>query len=272
MSENIINNRFFKTLLFVGALGFAIAPAAIASDLTDVGYVDQAALASLPPFFAASNELGQYQQQLYAAANNAMKKATNDGDRQQIQMQVRQQLTDRQNELEGPLFSRAQLAIATVSDQKKLSVVLDKRIVIYGGQDITKDVIAALRSGQALNPPSASPPPSEIGYVDQSGLDSVPKVKSANDDLQTFAIGQKAIYSAKMQQATSAADQKQIASDYQKTLTDKQDQVLKPLADQVKRVTADMARKHDLVLVVDKGDIVYGGLDITPDVQNALGK
>jgi outer membrane protein len=269
---NIRTNRLAKALIVAATLGLVIAPSAIASDLTDIGYVDQAAIAGLPPFVTANAELAQYQQQLYAAADAAMKKATNDGERQQIQMQVQQQMQDRQHELEGPILERAQLAVATVSSQKNLSVVLDKRIVIYGGQDITKDVIATLKSGQALAQPSGTPPPSEIGYVDQTGLDNVPKIKSANDDLQTFAIGQKAIFSAKMQGAHSDAEQKQIASDYQKTLNDKQDQILKPLADQVKHITGDVAAKHSLLLVVDRGDIVYGGLDITQDVQNALGK
>ncbi len=55
-------------------------------------------------------------------------------------MQFQQELSDKQREIVGPLFQRAQLAIAAVSASRSLSIVVDKRIVIYGGQDITKDV------------------------------------------------------------------------------------------------------------------------------------
>ena len=54
--------------------------------------------------------------------------------------------------------------------------------------------------------------------------------------------------------------------------SDKQDQLLKPLVDQTKAATADVARKKKLLLVVDRADVIYGGTDITSDVQNELGK
>ena len=83
-----------------------------------------------------------------------------DADRQRVSLQFQQQYTDKQREIVGPLFQRAQLAIAQVACGGDLSVVVDKRIVIYGGQDVTNDVetlfVGALRRFQ---PPVASPPP-----------------------------------------------------------------------------------------------------------------
>jgi outer membrane protein len=60
--------------------------------------------------------------------------------------------------------------------------------------------------------------------------------------------------------------------DYDKSVADKQDQLLKPLVDATKSATQDVARKKNLLLVLDRADVIYGGTDITTDVQNELGK
>jgi outer membrane protein len=187
-------------------------------------------------------------------------------------MQFQQALNDRQREIVGPLFQRAQLAIAAVSATRNVSIVVDKRVIIYGGQDITKDVEAVFSSSQAITPPAATPPPSELGYVDQTVLDTVPKVQTANNTMNQFEATQRQIYSAKMAQARSDSDKQQILQQYNKTVSDKQDQLLKPLVDQTRSATADVARKKGLLLVLDRADVVYGGTDITADVQNELGK
>jgi outer membrane protein len=249
-----------------------MAPGVIAADLTDVGYVDQADLANLPVFVNANRALASYKAQLDAQFNGQVKHARNDAQRQQVSMQFQQALNDRQREIVGPLFQRAQLAIAAVSATRNVSIVVDKRVIIYGGQDITKDVEAVFSSSQAITPPAATPPPSELGYVDQTVLDTVPKVQTANNTMNQFEATQRQIYSAKMAQARSDSDKQQILQQYNKTVSDKQDQLLKPLVDQTRSATADVARKKGLLLVLDRADVVYGGTDITADVQNELGK
>jgi outer membrane protein len=253
-------------------LGIALAPGAIAADLTDVGYIDQSDLANLPVFINANAALAADKARLDAQFNGQLRRMRNDAQRQQLAMQFQQQYNDRQREIVGPLFQRAQLAIAAVAATRSLSIVVDKRIVIYGGQDITKDVEAVFSSSQAIVPPSATPPPSAIGYVDQTVLDGIPKVQSANNQMNQFETTQRQIYAAKMAQARSDSDKRQILQDYNKVVSDKQDQLLKPLVQQTKSATADVARKRSLILVVDRADVIYGGTDITADVQNEIGK
>jgi outer membrane protein len=264
--------RSLALILGAALAAVMMAPGAIAADLTDVGYIDQADLANMPIFVGANRQLAGYKALLDGQFNNAIKRARTDADRQRISMVFQQQFTDKQREIIGPLFQRAQLAIAAVATSRNLSVVVDKRIVIYGGQDITKDVESLFTSPQAISPPAASPPPSEIGFVDQSALDGLPKVKSANDMMSTFAAAQREVYSAKIAQARSNTEKQQIFAEYNKTLTDKQDQLLKPLVDATKSATSSVARRKNLMLVVDRADVIYGGTDITTDVQNELGK
>ena len=253
-------------------LAVGTAPGAIAADITDVGFVDQAELGNLPPFVSANRALASYKSQLDAQYNAQVKRARSDSDKQRITLQFQQQYEDKQREIIGPMFQRAQLAIAAVSATRNLSVVVDKRIVIFGGQDITKDVEILFASAQAINPPAATPAPSEIGYVDQNALDTLPKVQSANNQMSQFVSVQRQLYSSKIAQAKSDDDKKQIMQEYDKTVADKQDQLLKPLVDATKSATQDVARKKNLLLVLDRADVIYGGTDITTDVQNELGK
>jgi outer membrane protein len=263
-----------SAIIFAAAtlLGIGMAPGAIAADLTDVGYVDQADLANLPVFINANRALAGYKAQLDAQFGGQVKRVRSDAQRQQLAMQFQQQLNDRQREVVGPLFQRAQLAIAAVSASRNVAIVVDKRVVIFGGQDLTKDVEAVFSSSQAITPPAASPPPSEIGYVDQTVLDSVPKVQTANNTMTQFESTQRQIFSAKMAQARGDSEKQQLLQQYNKLVSDRQDQLLKPLVDQTRSVTADVARKKGLLLVLDRADVVYGGTDITADVQNELGK
>jgi outer membrane protein len=263
-----------SAIVFAGTLALALwaGHGATAADLTDVGYIDQADLANLPVFVAANRALANYQTQLGAQYNAQLKRARTDADKQQITMQSQQEYSDKQREIVGPLFQRAQLAIAAVSATRNLSIVVDKRVVIYGGQDITKDVEAVFSSAQAVQPPAATPPPSEIGYVDQSVLDGVPKVQTANNTMQQFETTQRQIYSAKIAQASSQSEKQQLLTQFQKAVSDKQDELLKPLVDQTRSATSDVARKKNLLLVIDKADVIYGGTDITSDVQNELTK
>ncbi len=245
---------------------------AIAADLTDVGFIDQSDLANLPVFVAANRQLATAKTQMDSQFNAQVKHVRTDAQRQQLTLQFQQQFNDKQREIVGPLFQRAQLAIAAVSSSRNLSIVVDKRIVIFGGQDITKDVEAVFAGPQAIQPPAATPPPSQIGFVDQNVLDGVPKVQTANATMQQFETTQRQVYSARIAQARTPAEKQQILTEFNKTISDKQDQLLKPLVDQTRSTTSDVARKKNLILVVDKADVIYGGTDITPDVQNALTK
>ncbi len=97
-------------------------------------------------------------------------------------------------------------------------------------------------------------------------------MQTANNTMNQFEATQRQLYSAKIAQAKSNNDKTQILQQYNKLISDKQDQLLKPLVDQTKTATEDVARKKNLMLVVDRADVVYGGTDITSDVQNVLGK
>lgn len=246
------------------------APSAIAADLSDVGFIDQAAIGSLPQFQRANAEVAQYKSQLDAQFAAAVR-GKSAADQQRIAGPFQQKFLDRQRSVLGPLFARAQAAIAQSASNQRLSVVVDKRIVVYGGQDITKAVIGLINEPGAVVPPSASPPPSEIGFVDQGQIDQIPKIRQANDDFVKFAASQRQNAMRAMQGAkNNPQQQQQIFQNYQKTLNAQQDKTLKPLVDQTQAAMSKVAQQKNLILVVDRSDVIFGGTDITQDVQNAI--
>ena len=262
-----------KTNRIAALVGLALilssTPAVLADDTTEIGYVDQAALSALPQFTAARAQLDSYganlQKQYIARARNASQ-----SEQQRLSGEFQQQIADKQRQVLGPIFSRAQIAIASVASSKNLSIVVDKQIIIVGGTDITQAVKDLLTGVGDPVPPVNTPPPSTVGYVDQTQIDAIPAIKAAATDFQKFKADQDQQAAAKFRSAKTQADRDAIMTAYQKALTDKQNQTLKPLVDKTEAAMASVAQKRGLTLVVDRGNVIYGGTDITADVTSAL--
>lgn len=67
-----------------------------------------------------------------------------DQEKQDYYRQCQQRLQQKQAELLDPILKSVDEAIKQVADAKGLSVVIEKAAVVYGGQDITQDVIKKL--------------------------------------------------------------------------------------------------------------------------------
>ncbi len=250
------------------ALCVALAPQALATDIVDIGFVDQQQIASLKPFVDAQRAFAQYRNSMNGAFQNAIK-GKSDADKQKIFNDFNQKLGAKQHDLFDQLLARTQTAIAAVAANKNLSVVVDKQIVIYGGQEITQDVISMINQPGQVVPPVNTPPASEVGYVDQAQLDALPKLKAANDEFMAYR--QKLGSDLNAQTAGKPDAQKQqIVDSFNKQLADEQKKVIQPIIDQTQSAISDVAKKKNLLLVIDMTDRVYGGTDVTADVVAAL--
>jgi outer membrane protein len=257
----------------LGALILATAPAfapARAADVTDIGYIDQTAIASLKPFVEAERQLAAYKADLDKQFVQRMKGVSNANDQARIAQEFQQKLSDKQRAVLAPLFGRAQTAIASVASSKNLSVIVDRHIIIVGGQDVTRNVVDLLTGVGAPVPPVSTPPPSSVGYVDQAAVDAVPKLKSANDEMLKFRDEQGRAAQEKLKSAKTDADRQAVLKGFQQALAEKQKSAIDPLVEQTRNAIAEIARKRGLILVIDKSNLVYGGTDITSDVTSAL--
>ena len=68
----------------------------------------------------------------------------NDQEKQAYYVQCQERILQRREELLAPLVQSVDAAIKAVADKRGMSVVLAKAAVVYGGQDITQEVIAQL--------------------------------------------------------------------------------------------------------------------------------
>jgi outer membrane protein len=267
--------RNLHTSLCIAAGAFVLiaavaTPATLAADVTDIGYVDQAALSSIPSFVNANKQLAAYKQQLDKQFAQEIHRVKDSNTQARIAQEYQNKFTQKQRDTLGPLFERAQVAIASVASSKNLSVVVDKRIIIVGGQDVTVSVAQLLTGPGDPIPPVNTPPPSTVGYVDQTQIDEVPKLKAANDDFTKFESQQQTQAQGKMKGAKTDADRQNVLKDYQAAIADKNKQEIQPLVDRTRDVIGDVAKKKGLLLVIDRSNLIYGGTDITKDVTTAL--
>ncbi|MDQ2818088.1 MAG: OmpH family outer membrane protein [Candidatus Eremiobacteraeota bacterium] len=249
-------------------IGLAASPQVLGTDISDIGFVDQAAIGSLKPFQEAQAQFAAYRDQISRQFQAAIKGKSR-AQQQKIYADFGQRSVAKQHDVFGPLLARTQIAIASVAANKNLSVVVDKQIIIVGGQDITKDVINMLNQPGQLVPPVNTPPPSEVGFVDQQQINDLAKVKKANQDF--LAARQNLQGQLNGQLAGKNADQqKQVVASFNQQLGDQQKKIIQPIIDATQKAISATAKSKNLLLVIDATNRVYGGTDVTSDVVKAL--
>ena len=114
---------------------------ASAAGTTSVGVVDREQILTQHP----KNE--ELDTQMRAAIAEVQKdfeeksQGMNDQEKQDYYRQCQQRLQQKQAELTEPVLKSVDEAIQKTAEARGLSIVIEKAAVVYGGQDITQDVI-----------------------------------------------------------------------------------------------------------------------------------
>lgn len=131
----------FMAVLF---LSLFIAGTAFAQDV--MGCVDpQRIMFQHPKFEQIQKQVRAVENKKQEEAKTAIDKETDDKKKAQIFQNKRTEAANEERKLMEPLFKDINLAIRTVANAKKITVVVDKGAVFFGGTDITEDVIAELK-------------------------------------------------------------------------------------------------------------------------------
>lgn len=132
------------SVLAVLFLSLYIAGAAYAQDV--MGCVDpQRIMFQHPKFEQIQKQVRDVTNKKQEEAKVAIDKETDDKKKAQIFQNKRTEAANEERKLMEPLFKDINLAIRTVANAKKITVVVDKGAVFFGGTDITDDVIAELK-------------------------------------------------------------------------------------------------------------------------------
>ncbi len=74
-------------------------------------------------------------------------KTMNDAEKQRYYKQLQERVGNKEKELMDPVLKNIELQIQKIADKKGLSVVVHKDTVVFGGVDITDDVVRAMQKG-----------------------------------------------------------------------------------------------------------------------------
>ena len=91
---------------------------------------------------AMQNEIATAQQDF-----NEKSKTMSDAEKQRYYKQLQERLGNKEKELMDPVLKNIELQIQKIADKKGLSVVVHKDTVVFGGVDITDEVIRAMQKG-----------------------------------------------------------------------------------------------------------------------------
>lgn len=130
----------------VALSALVLAGTAFAADT--VGTVDtQQVMFQHPQFQDVQRQVRDVTDKLQKEAQDAIDKESDDRKKAEIYQTKRQELAQEERKLMEPIFKEINLAMRTVANQRKLTVIMDKSVVFYGGTDITDAVITELKKG-----------------------------------------------------------------------------------------------------------------------------
>ena len=117
---------------------------ALAAD--KVGFVDDVyILSQSDKFKKAQEELDKLSQTKSAAAKAAFDKESDEKKKSQIVQNMQLELKEAENKMITPILTEINNAVARVAKAKGITVVFNRRLVFYGGIDITEDVVKEIK-------------------------------------------------------------------------------------------------------------------------------
>ena len=138
-------------VLSVTALVFVLAAGGAANAAVDsVGVIDMYEVTNNhPKMNDAKAQLATISRQKETEAKAAADKESDPARKAQIVQAKRMELAKEEQKIMDPIFRDCQQAVREVAVNKKLTLVLNKSVVLIGGSDITQDVIQQLAKGNA---------------------------------------------------------------------------------------------------------------------------
>lgn len=120
--------------------------AGVASAADKVGYInDVQVLSQSEKYKKAQESLQKLGVTKTNAAKAAFDKEKDEKKKAQIVQNVQLELREAENKMITPIYSEINGIIAKVAKAKGVTVVLNNRFVLYGGIDITEDVIKEIK-------------------------------------------------------------------------------------------------------------------------------
>ena len=143
-----------KRYLLMGVLALAaimwVCAAASAAEMERVGGIDpQAVLFQHPKYEQTLRQIRNIAEQKQNEAKVAIDREPDDNKKAELFRKMRMEIAEEEQKLMQPLFREIDMAVRTVATAKRITVVVDKTALFYGGIDITNDVVQELKRTSA---------------------------------------------------------------------------------------------------------------------------
>ena len=142
--------RNFLALSVTAFLFFLAVGGSANAAVDSVGVIDMYEVTNNhPKMNDAKAQLATISRQKETEAKAAADKESDPAKKAQIVQAKRMELAREEQKIMDPIFRDCQRAVREVAVNKKLTLVLNKSVVLIGGSDITQDVIQQLAKGNA---------------------------------------------------------------------------------------------------------------------------
>jgi outer membrane protein len=248
---------------------------------SDVGCIDREKIYEQPEFVAVQKQLEEYGKKISAkfdAETKTLNKEKPEDIKKinEILAKYEREVAVQENTLKNPLMKKTEAAVAQVAVKKGLNTILDKKIVVSGSSDITNDVIELMKANKTIEMPSDKEvdkltTKSKIGYFDQSVVMNLKDFRAAREEIAKMQETAKVKFEQKVKaenlnEEKAAQLQMQIMDELKKS----GDDCYAPVVRKVNRTVESVAKSKGLSIVVDKENVLYGGLNITSEVADEM--
>lgn len=146
----MVNVCKWASVLLLSAVIGVFAPCAAFAAEERVGGMDpQKVLFQHPKYEQTLRQIKAVADKKQNEAKAAIDKETDNNKKAELFQKMRKEIADEEQKLMQPLFNDIDMAVRTVAGAKKITVVVDKTALFYGGIDITDDVVQELKKRNA---------------------------------------------------------------------------------------------------------------------------
>lgn len=235
----------------------------------EIAVIDSASIYKLQAFLKANEKISKARADLEQSYSEKIKNAS-ESQKADINSLFEKDLQALINKEITPLKDRVQASIALVANEKKVTVVMDKSVVVTGAEDITDAVKDKFREEGDLNASDIDTGAnSSVAYFDQDVVRSLPMFRDSDKKMREAWTKAREDIANKSKTMTDEQI-RVLTADYEKKLKVMNDSISVPLLKKVNDTVSEVAKEKKYVLVVGKEYVMYGGKNITDEVVDRL--
>lgn len=244
-----------------------------------VASIDQSAIYQMEMFTKADKELDDWAKAEVERRTKELGEEATDEEKAASFREYQLELEKKTNETINPLKEKARAAVANAAKDKGITVILDKKIIVYGVDDLTDDAKTLLTSGGELTYPEDSQAEIDkapIGYFEPDVVRNLKVFKEAEMEVLQERDRMVRIMSEEMQKAQeegkqpSPAEIQAMQKQVEARLQSLQQQKMAPLMKAVTDSVEEVAKQEGLSLVLDTQHVMYGGRNLTELVVDSF--